>query len=56
MLKNIINNIEKEENNETNEKEDIDDKKTENKKYCTRCGKIIDNEWVFCNYCGNKLK
>lgn len=27
-----------------------------NKRYCTKCGKTIENEWVFCNYCGNKLK
>lgn len=55
-LKNITNNIEKEKNNEIKEKEDTNDKETENKKYCTKCGKTIENEWVFCNYCGNKLK
>lgn len=30
--------------------------KEESKKYCTKCGKMIDNEWAFCNFCGNKLK
>ena len=44
-----LNNIEK-------EKENIDNKKTVNKKYCTECGKMIENEWAFCNFCGNKLK
>ncbi len=26
------------------------------KKYCTKCGKEINTDWDFCNYCGNKLK
>lgn len=30
--------------------------KEESKKFCTKCGKMIDNEWAFCNFCGNKLK
>ena len=46
-LKNIINNI---------EKENTENKEENNKKYCTKCGKLIDGDWVFCNYCGNKLK
>ena len=53
-LKNVINNIENERNSEI--KKNIDNKKTENKKYCTKCGKMIENEWAFCNFCGNKLK
>lgn len=58
-LKNIINNIEKDkkEEKEAEEKENNqEDKEKKNKKYCTKCGKMIDNEWAFCNYCGNKLK
>ena len=35
-LKNIINNIEKENNSDLEEKENIDNKKTVNKKYCTK--------------------
>ncbi len=26
------------------------------KRFCTKCGKEIKNEWEYCNYCGNKLK
>ena len=48
-LKNIINDIEKQNNSKIEEK-------IENKKYCTKCGKMIENEWTFCNFCGNKLK
>lgn len=40
--------IEKKETEEVNNKEE--------KKFCTKCGKQIENDWVFCNYCGNKLK
>ena len=62
-LKNIINTIEKEKNIETKkaikenneEKKDVN-KQVKNKKYCTKCGKIVESEWNFCNYCGNKLK
>ena len=28
----------------------------ENHRYCTKCGKSINEEWDFCYYCGNKLK
>ncbi|MCI8760575.1 MAG: zinc-ribbon domain-containing protein [Clostridia bacterium] len=52
----MINIIEEENNCEIEEKENIDNKKKVNKKYCTKCGKIIENEWAFCNFCGNKLK
>lgn len=55
-LKNIINDIEKQNNSKIEEKEKIENKKTENKKYCTKCGKMIENEWTFCNFCGNKIK
>lgn len=24
-------------------------------KFCTNCGKTIEDTWAFCNYCGNKL-
>lgn len=30
-------------------------KETDNK-YCTNCGKTIEDDWAFCNHCGNKLK
>ncbi len=55
-LKSIVNNIEQEKNSDIKEKKDREDKKEENKKYCTKCGKMIENEWAFCNFCGNKLK
>ena len=60
-LENMISNIQKEQNNEIRETEKDADNKDEdkekmNKKYCTKCGKIIDDNWAFCNYCGNKLK
>lgn len=44
-------------NNEKNLKEDNTENKEMNKekKYCTKCGKLIEEEWTFCNYCGNKL-
>lgn len=36
---------------------EIEENKEEGrKKYCIKCGKIIDDEWIYCNYCGNKLK
>lgn len=37
-----------------NETEEANNK--EEKKFCTKCGKQIENDWMFCNYCGNKLK
>lgn len=46
-----LNNIEKVNNNEIEE-----NKEEGRKKYCIKCGKIIDDEWIYCNYCGNKLK
>lgn len=36
--------------------EDVRIHKETDKKYCTNCGKIIEDTWAFCNYCGNKLK
>lgn len=36
--------------------EDVRIHKETDKKYCTKCGKSIENEWAFCNHCGNKLK
>lgn len=30
--------------------------KEKEKRFCTKCGKEIKQEWEFCNYCGNKLK
>ena len=26
------------------------------KRYCTRCGNEVNNEWSFCRYCGNKIE
>ena len=56
--RNEIGNIK--DNNEKNEKvedekEEKKDEFIENKKFCTKCGKQIENDWMFCNYCGNKL-
>lgn len=57
--KDIINN---KENTQLDDKKKIAiEEKEENiqqekKKYCTKCGTQIEEEWVFCNYCGNKLK
>ena len=28
----------------------------ENKAFCTQCGKQVENDWNFCNYCGHKIK
>lgn len=51
------------ENLNDNISEEIEEKKeekkneiVENKKFCTKCGKQIENDWMFCNYCGNRLK
>lgn len=65
LNKNSNENIEKNTNelktNANIEKEEIKEETKEeinpvNKKYCTKCGKQIENNWMFCNYCGNKLK
>jgi hypothetical protein len=50
---------EKDENAATNSEttiEEVENVKVEEQKYCTKCGKPIESDWVFCNYCGNKLK
>lgn len=50
---------EKDENATTNSEntiEEVENVKAEEKKYCTKCGKPIESDWAFCNYCGNKLK
>ena len=26
------------------------------KRFCTKCGNEIKDDWIFCNYCGHKLK
>ncbi len=28
----------------------------ENKKYCTKCGNQVEDQWTFCKNCGNKLE
>lgn len=35
---------------------DIIQETSNNKLFCTSCGKEIQRKWNFCNYCGNKLK
>ena len=35
--------------------EDVRVHKDTDKKYCTNCGKEIEKNWKYCNYCGNKL-
>ena len=37
-------------------KKDDEPKINKTVRYCTQCGKEIDDSWTFCNYCGNKLK
>lgn len=58
-LNTIPNNEEKneeEEKKETINEEIKENLNNENKKYCTKCGNQIEQDWMFCNYCGNKLK
>lgn len=42
------------------EKQDENKVEKENKnnvkRFCTNCGKEIDSEWKYCNFCGSKLK
>lgn len=42
--------IEKEKNIEKRDEKEV------SKKFCTNCGKEIEDSWVFCNHCGFKLK
>lgn len=58
----IVESIEndKKENTQNNNEDIITGKdsadKEGNKKYCTKCGAEINEDWDFCNNCGNKLK
>lgn len=55
VVKNVIT---EESNNEVvkiNE-ERVKDNQQFEKRFCTKCGKEINADWDFCNYCGNKLK
>ena len=54
--KNSNEKIEKTEEKKEDRKEEQDAINSVNKKVCTKCGNEIDEQWDFCNNCGNKLK
>ena len=45
-------NIENQSNNEVEKSRNAQ----EMRKHCTKCGEEIEEDWDFCNNCGNKLK
>lgn len=47
---------EKNKKNEVSKKVDTTvDNNIDNKRYCSNCGKKIEDYWEFCNYCGKKI-
>lgn len=52
----VFNKEEQRKQNEVGEFNDIKSNSTPNLRYCTNCGKNIEDSWTYCNNCGYKLK